>query len=173
MSIHVTTPREVDPLQSVRDLTSLGRVDYVDAFVVEVDPDDPGRPQTWARAMFEGIGRRERLEFQLVWRVLGLRLSLLPSADRVVGWRIRDEQPDHVLLHADSWIGMPAEVLVRRVGSELTMVTFVEQRTALARAMWAKATPVHRAAVPGLLRRVARRGSRRGSRQGSRQGLHG
>jgi hypothetical protein len=164
MSVHVATPHEVDPPQSVRDLTTLGRVDYLDAFVAEVDPDDPGRPQAWARAMFEGIGRRERLEFQLVWRGLGLRLGLLPSADRIVGWRIRDEQPDHVLLHADSWIGMPAEVLVRRAGSELTMVTFVQQRTALARAMWAKATPVHRAAVPGLLRRVARQGSRRGSR---------
>ena len=75
MSVHVTTPHEVDPPQSVRDLTTLGRVDYLDAFVAEVDPDDPGRPQAWARAMFEGIGRRERLEFQLVWRALGLRLG--------------------------------------------------------------------------------------------------
>lgn len=164
MSIHVTRPHQVDPPQSVRELTTLGRVDYLDAFVTEVDPDDPGRAQAWARAMFEGIGRRERLEFQLVWRALGLRLGLLPSADHIVGWRIRDEQPDHVLLHADSWIGMPAEVLVRRAERELTMVTFVEQRTALARAMWAKATPVHRAAVPRLLRRVARQGSRRGPR---------
>jgi hypothetical protein len=160
MSIHVATPHEVDPPQPVRDLTTLGRVDYLDAFVTDVDPDDPGSPQDWARAMFEGIGRRERLEFQLVWRVLGLRLGVRPSAGRIVGWRIRDERPDHVLLHADSWIGMPAEVLVRRVGTELTIVTFVQQRTALARAMWARATPVHRAAVPGLLRRVARRGSR-------------
>jgi hypothetical protein len=164
MSIHVTTPHEVDPPQSVRDLTTLDRVDYLDAFVTEVAPDDPGRPQAWARAMFEAIGPRERLEFQVVWRVLGLRLGMLGSADRIVGWRIRDEQPDHVLLHADSWIGMPAEVLVRRAGNQLTMVTFVEQRTALARAMWAKATPVHRAAVPDLLRRVARQGSQRGSR---------
>ncbi len=160
MSVHVTTPHEVDPPESVRNLTTLARVDYVDAFVAEVAPDDPGRAHDWAQAMFEGIGRRERLEFQVVWRALGLRLGLLPSADRIVGWRIRDEQPDHVLLHADSWIGMPAEVLVRRVGSELSMVTFVEQRTALARAMWAKATPVHRAAVAALLRRVSRRGSR-------------
>lgn len=164
MSVHVTTPHEVEPPQSLRNLTTLGRVDYVDAFVAEVAPDDPGGAQDWARAMFEEISRRERLEFQVVWRVLGLRLGLLPSGDRIVGWHIRDEQSSHVLLYADSWIGMPAEVLVRRVGSELTMVTFVEQRTALARAMWAKATPVHRVAVPGLLRRVARRGSRRGSR---------
>ena len=149
MSIHVTTPHQVDPPQSVRELTTLGRVDYLDAFVTEVDPDDPGRAQAWV---------------QLVWRALGLRLGLLPSDDHIVGWRIRDEQPDHVLLHADSWIGMPAEVLVRRAERELTMVTFVEQRTALARAMWANATPVHRAAVPRLLRRVARQGSRRGSR---------
>src|SRR5215207_6651710 len=158
MSIHVTTPHQVDPPQSVRELTTLGRVDYLDAFVTEVDPDDPGRAQAWARAMLEGVGRRERLEFQLVWRALGLRLGLLPSADHIVGWRILDEQPDYVLLLADSWIGMPAEVLVRRVGSELTMLTFVEQRTILARAMWATATPVHRAAVPGLLRAVSRRG---------------
>jgi len=84
-------------------------------------------------------------------------------------WRIHEGEPgdrqagaDFALLGADSWIGMPAELLFRPGGGTLLFTTFVRQRNPLAKAVWSVVGPPHRRIVPRLLDRAVGRHSEEG-----------
>jgi len=65
--------------------------------------------------------------------------------------------PDHVLLGADSRIGMPGELLLEKEDGALLFATFVAQRNPIARAVWAVTEPVHVRVVRDVLGQAARR----------------
>ncbi|HEX4255776.1 MAG TPA: hypothetical protein VH089_11840 [Streptosporangiaceae bacterium] len=148
--------RQVDPPPDVRALTTLPAVDYADAFTVTGGPGEC-TPEQWARAMLSRAPRPVRFKLIAGWTLLGLRLGLRPPGQRVLGWRIRQHTPDHLLLGAGSRLGLPAELLFRRTPDGLLFATFVRQRSRLARALWPRIIPGHQRTVAALLTHGARR----------------
>lgn len=139
---------------AARALTTLSRVDYEDAFLLELGSTPWQRSEEGARAMLEGAPARVRRELQLGWTALGLKLDRSGSEPTVLGWELRHSSAEFALLGADSWIGMPAELLFKLERERLLVATFVEQQNPVARAIWAAIGPKHRRVVPKLLRRA-------------------
>jgi hypothetical protein len=75
----------------------------------------------------------------------------------VLGWEVRRNSPDLVLLGARSRIGMPAELAFERRHHSLLFATFVRHDNAIARAVWAATEPVHVPIVRRVLERAATR----------------
>ena len=151
--------REVAVPPATRALCTLTKVDHEDAFIVEIGSARDRTAEQWARAILEQAPISMRSALVSGWSALGLKLGP-PRSDRcVLGWNVRRSAPDYVLLGADSWIGMPAQLILERDQRTLRLATFVKQDNAVARAMWAGIEPVHLRVVPELLARgVSRRG---------------
>ncbi len=88
---------------------------------------------------------------------IGLKLGAERAKRFVLGWEIRRDTPEFVLLGAESRIGMPAELLLKREEHALLFATLVQQDNQIARAVWAGTEPVH---VP-IVRRILDQASRR------------
>jgi hypothetical protein len=141
----------------VRRLSTLDRVDYADAFTVELDPAARRRnPEQWARAILDGAPAAVRAALVSGWLGLGLRLGPPRSDAFVSGWRVRRSTKELALLGSASRIGMPAELLVLRRGRGLLFSTFVEQDNPLARSVWRAVEPLHRP----IVRRILEQGTR-------------
>jgi hypothetical protein len=150
------TVRQVTLAGNARSLSTLPRVDYEDAFLVEVGtaPDRTG--EQWARAALEGAPTSVRGGLQKGWLALGLRLDRDQSGQSVLGWELRHSDAEFALLGARSRFGMPAELLFKPQQETLLFATFVQQQNPIARALWAAVAPRHRRVVPHLLGRAAR-----------------
>jgi hypothetical protein len=146
---------QVDLPPDARALSTLPRVDYEDAFLVETGPTEDRTAEQWARAMLEGTSERMRRRLRLGWFALGVQLGSTRSPDRVLGWKVRRSTPDHVLLAANSLYGFRGELLFRRQEEGLLFATFLQERNVFARALWARVAPRHRRVVRYLLGRAA------------------
>ena len=153
----VARARQIAVPPGVRELSTLRRIDYEDAFFVAAGPGQQRSGEQWARAVLEGAPLRVRARLLRGWCLLGLRLGWPGSRRRVLGWRIRRTAPDFVLLSAGSRLGMPGELLFKRERGGLLFATFVQQRNALARSVWGRAAPAHQRVVASLLTQAARR----------------
>jgi hypothetical protein len=138
-----------------RELSTLSRVDYADAFIVDAG----GRrtAEQWARAMLNDAPLAVRARLVSGWMGLGLKLGGPWSARRVLGWKVRQSSPDVMLLAADSVIGLQAELLFRTEPHGLLFATFVQQNNSAARVVWVRITARHQMVVRSLLDHAARR----------------
>ena len=134
---------------SVRALSSLPDADYADMFTVCADGD--ATPERWARAIFGDVPSAGEL---LIWRgFLGLRLDRRRSPDTVAGWRVADRGPDWVRLEAASWY-LTGNMIVRATRGRLSLATLLRYDHPVGRALWPPLSAVHRALVPGVLRKA-------------------
>jgi hypothetical protein len=149
--------REVAATAEVRSLSTLPRVDYADAFLVEPGLLPGQTAEEWASSFFERSPVFIRKFLPRGWASLGLKLG--PSqADRLVfGWPVRSATPDLLLLGADSSQGMPAELLFKRHDDGVLFATFLQHENPLARARWAGIAARHRQIVRYLLAHAANR----------------
>ncbi len=149
--------RQIAVPDAARARSTLTRIDYADAFVID-DAGLPGRTaDEWCRAVLLQTPPRTRARLVLGWSALGLRLGPPWSDHRVLGWAIRHRSPEYVLLGVGSYIGMPGELLFERQSDGLLFATFVTQGNALARAAWSRVQDTHVAVVASLLRHAAAR----------------
>jgi hypothetical protein len=168
--------RQVDLPSSARTLSTLARIDYGDAFVFDVGPTHDESAEDLIREILEGAPLAVRTQLLSGWSAIGLKVDK-SSGPSVLGWEVRRSVPDHVLLGADSRIGMPGELLLKKdpldkgpldkgpLGRDplekdrgaLLFATFVEKRNPLARALWAVVEPVHVRVVRDLLDRASQR----------------
>ncbi|MFD0899979.1 DUF2867 domain-containing protein [Actinomadura sediminis] len=138
-------PHEVP--ESVRALSNLPAIDYVDRFTLSTDAD--ATPEQWARAMFGDV---PTLAERFIWRgLLGLRLARGRSPHTVAGWRIAERGKDWILLEAASWF-MSDNLLVQTAEGRVSLSTFLRYDRLLGRAIWSPLSAVHRRLAPGLLR---------------------
>ena len=149
--------RQITPLPATRASSTLGRIDYEDAFIVDVGPPRARPAEQWARAILEDAPASMRLRLLSAWSSIGLKVSLTGSDRSVLGWEIRVSDADFVLLGADSRIGMPGELMVRREEHALLFATFVRQDNSIARALWATIETAHVRTVRSLLEQASRR----------------
>ena len=140
-----------------RDLCSLSRIDYEDAFLVETCAAQGRTATEWMKAILEDAPLAVKVKLLLGWSAIGLVPTLSMSGQAVLGWEIRTSTPDFVLLSRTSLIGMPGELLFKRERDGLLFATFVRQDNRLARAIWAATEPQHVPIVRDLLEQAARR----------------
>jgi hypothetical protein len=137
-----------------RERSTLDRIDYADAFVVDTTGDHTA--EEWARAVLEDAPATTRASLRSGWTSLGLKLDHLGSAPNVLGWRIRRNAADHVLLEARGRLGLSGELLFERRDGELRFSTFVRLSHVAARGLWAAIEPTHVRVVRELLGRALR-----------------
>jgi hypothetical protein len=148
--------RQIDVPPEVLALSTLPRIDYCDAFVFDVDSRHDESAEDLIREVLEGAPLSVRTQLLSGWSTIGLKVGS-GSDDSVLGWDVRRSVPDHVLLGADSRIGMPGELLLKKEDGALLFATFVAQRNLIARAVWAVTEPVHVRVVRDILGQASRR----------------
>jgi hypothetical protein len=141
-----------------RALSTLARVDYTDAFLIESGIELT--PQQWIRAALQEAPLPVRAQLVSGWSALGLKLGPPSSPRHKLGWRVHRSDPDLVLLAADGRLGLGAELLFRSEPRGLLFATFVQHTNAAARRVWAAITPTHQRVVRSVLTDAARRTAR-------------
>jgi hypothetical protein len=149
--------RQIVVPPGARALSTLARIDYQDAFLVNIDPVAYQTAEQWARAILEDAPFDVRVALISGWSALGLKLDRSRSGRSVLGWHVRKSTPDFVLLGADSRIGMPGELLVKREPEALLFATFVQHDNLIARGVWAAVEATHVRTVRDVLEEASRR----------------
>jgi len=149
--------REVAVPPAARRLSTLSRVDYEDAFLIDIGPARDRTPERWARVILEDAPITIRGALRSGWSALGLQLGSTRSERFVLGWEVRRSTPECVLLAGRSRIGLSAELLFKRQGRTLLYATLLQQQNPIARAVWAGVAPVHRSTVRYVLEQGSRR----------------
>jgi hypothetical protein len=147
--------RQVDPPSSARALSTLPRVDYCDAFLFDVGSANGESAEALIREILEGAPLAVRTQLLSGWAAIGLKVG--ETSNGVLGWEVRRTVPDHVLLGAESRIGMPGELLLKKHDGALLFATFVAKRNLVARAVWAVTEPVHVRVVRDILAQASQR----------------
>lgn len=148
--------RQIRPVSALRSASTIGRIDYADAFDVGIERPLNRSAEEWMRMILEGAPIRTRIRLVSAWSAIGLKLRPLGSDGAILGWDIRAADDDFVLLGAHSRIGMPGELLLRRQQGGLVFATFVRHDNAIARAVWAAIEASHVQTVRSLLERACR-----------------
>ena len=148
--------RQMDLPSSARALSTLARIDYCDAFLFDVGSTHDESAEELIREILEGAPLAVRTQLLSGWSAIGLKVGNT-SERSVLGWEVRRTVPDHVLLGAESRIGMPGELLLNKEGDALLFATSVAQRNLIARAVWAVTEPVHVRVVRDILDQASRR----------------
>jgi hypothetical protein len=148
--------RQVDVPPSARALSTLARIDYCDSFLFDVGATHEESAEYLIREILEGAPLAVRTQLRSGWSAIGLKVGNT-SERSVLGWEVRRTVPDHVLVGAESRIGMPGELLLKKEDDALLFATFVAQRNLVARAVWAITEPVHVRVVCDILNQASRR----------------
>ena len=142
--------RQIDVPPSASTLSTLPRIDYCDAFLFDAGSHRTQTAEDLIREVLEGAPLAVRTQLISGWSSIGLKVSS-GAEGSVLGWDVRRSEADHVLLGADSRIGMPGELLLKKDDGALFFATFVAQRNLIARAVWAVTEPVHVRVVRDVL----------------------
>ena len=136
-----------------RALSTLPRIDYADAFVMDTGRTHHRTAEQWAKLILLGAPITVRSRLLAGWSMIGLKLG----GGGLLGWQVRASTPEFLLLGADSRIGMPGELLFKPMPPALLFCTFVQQDNPVARAVWAATEPVHVRVVRDILEQAGRR----------------
>jgi hypothetical protein len=148
--------RQVDLPPSARTLSTLARIDYCDAFLFDVGATHDESAEDLIREILEGAPLAVRTQLLSGWAAIGLKVGNA-SERSVLGWEVRRTVPDHVLLGAESRIGLPGELLLKKEDGALLFATFVAQHNVIARAVWAFTERVHVRVVRDILAQASQR----------------
>ena len=143
--------RQVTVPAAARALSTLCRIDYADAFLVDTGAAQDRTAEHWARLVLQDAPITVRTRLLAGWSLIGLKLGNGRSGRPVLGWELRASIPEFALLGADSRIGMPGELLFKRTQGALLFCTFVQQDNHIARAVWATIEAVHVRVVRDVL----------------------
>lgn len=137
-----------------RELSTLARIDYEDAFLVGTGLAGDRTAEQWAREILEAAPVSTRRALTRGWSGLGLRLGPAQSGRHVLGWEIRHRDPDVVLLGACGRLGLSGELIFQRSPRSLLYATVVQLENRIARGLWAAIESRHRRVVQDLLARA-------------------
>jgi hypothetical protein len=137
-----------------RKHSTLDRIDYEDAFLIDIGLAQDRSAEQWAREILEAAPVSTRRALTRGWSGLGLRLGPAQSDQHVLGWEIRHSDPDVVLLGARGRLGLSGELIFQRSPRSLLYATVVQLENRVARGLWAAIESRHRRVVQDLLERV-------------------
>lgn len=153
------TARPVPVPPEARALSTLPRIDYENALIVDTDPTSARTSEQWVREVLEGAPADMRKALRQGWSALGLRLDSAPPDQLILGWTIRHNTPDSILLGAESPRGLHGELLIHRQTHTVLFASFIHLSTDQARALWAGVEHQHPVVMRELLEDAVRRSS--------------
>ena len=127
-------------------LSTLPRLDYTDAFVVETGPSEHLTGKQWARAMLEGAPPDATCAATGLGG-LGLKLGSMQDDQLVLGWDVAQLGRTSPCSAPSSPLGLMGEVLFKRRRHTLLLATFIQLDSSLMRAVWLGFAPGHGQAV--------------------------
>jgi hypothetical protein len=131
----------------------LSKRSYVDFFTATSTRELQGTPEEWARRVIEGAAGWGG---QFIWRgPLRLQLSWIPSRDTVGGWKIAARTEQWIRVEARSGF-LTAHLVVHVSQETLSVATLLNYEKSAGRRVWQSLAPIHRRAMPGLLRSAVR-----------------
>ena len=134
-------------------LSTLDRVDYVDACTASV-PNAAGRSaEEWARVVLEQTSLGQRAP--VLWTALGLRLGPRPSPGHIQGWRIAGRGDDWIRAETSSWYAS-AQAVCRVDDAHVSVALFLRYDRPVAAAIWFLVGPLHRRGLPVMVQQAAR-----------------
>lgn len=133
-----------------RELAGLDRVDYADAFAVDV----PVRrtPRAWIHLSATAMPTLFSAVRQ-VHRALGLRLAPTDSADHPIGWDILRDDPEEAVLGNHGFLGT-ARIVGLTPPGQIAIVTLIQLNGIRGRALWTAVAPGHRAVARYVLNKM-------------------
>jgi hypothetical protein len=149
----VAPVRQIPVPDDVQALSTLSRIDYADAFLVDTSAHPEWTAERWAKATLEEAPAATRTPLLAGWLALGLKSA--EPGPAILDWAVRSCAPDTLLLGRDSRIGMPAELLFTLHPEGLLFATFVHHRSPATRPVWAAVIRTHVRTVLELLERAA------------------
>jgi hypothetical protein len=150
----VATLVGTDVPESIRDLSTLEALDYIDLFTIRTPRAGAHSAEEWARAVLERAPL-SRQGSRVLWTFIGLRLGATGSPDHVQGWRIADRSENLVRLETSSWyLRAQALCVVERDDVSLSL-SLEYSRPEVARIVWKFVAGPHQRAVPVMLRQAA------------------
>jgi hypothetical protein len=133
-----------------RDAAGLERVDYADAFALDVAVRHT--PEEWIRlsaaaspSLFSAV--------RLAHRALGLPLAPSDSPDHLIGWNIVRSDPEEAVLGSDGIFGTP-RIVGFTASDQVVLATLIRLNGLRGRALWAAGAPVHRAVARYVLNKI-------------------
>ncbi len=150
-------PVEITPPATVGELRLFDRIDYQDAYAVDVTVERT--PEQWMRAVVDDAPLWFKLPWAAVGKVLlGARFGPMNSTvGYVVGWKVLDDRPGLFVVGLDSEGGLLARMVAVTAPGQAVIATQIRLDTAYARALWPVIRRGHRFFAPYLLGRAARR----------------
>jgi hypothetical protein len=97
--------RQIAVPPAARRISTLGHIDYEDAFVFDTDAARDRTPEQWARLTLEDAPLAIRTALRSGWSALGLQGRPTRSGEAVLGWEVRYSTADFALLGAASSSG--------------------------------------------------------------------
>jgi len=153
MAQHV---RQVPLPPEMRALSTLPQIDYSDVFLAETDRAQDFTAEEWLRKILESAPAKFKVAAPTTWFSLGLKHGL-PWSDRtILGWPVRQRDPNFIRVGAESRTGMPAELLLKRNADSIILATLIQHRSPVMKRVWSAVAPHHRRVVPQLLWRGVR-----------------
>jgi hypothetical protein len=130
--------------------------DYADSFEVRLSRPDSHSAEEWSRTALEQSPEALRRLIRLVHEHVA-RFELAPSSDpdRILGWRVAHTEAEVLMLEAAGSLLRAAIVARRRSPTSATLTTFLFFQRSVTHPMWWAIGPLHRWAVPYLLKRAA------------------
>ena len=136
-----------------RSVSTLSRLDYTDSFEAKTSTAQELTAEEWARRVLEGAPPWFRIGAPGTWFALGLKHGLPWSRGNVLGWPVRRNEPDLILLGADSRTGAAAELFLKRGPDSLFFATLLQLDNPVMARVWSAMEAYHRGVVAKLLRR--------------------
>ncbi|MGI5340192.1 hypothetical protein ACQEVS_23730 [Streptomyces sp. CA-181903] len=149
--------RHVPVPPAAHALSTLSRIDYENAVLADLGPAPYRTAEQWARAVLEDADAGTRQALREGWTSLGLALGPARSDGHVLGWPVRRDTPDAVLLAADPTLGLRGELLFQRGPGTLLLACFIRLDDDAARALWASAESRHPQVMHRLLEQAVSR----------------
>ncbi len=140
---------------AIRALGALANADYADIVTASVS-ETPAAPEQLVHAALKGIPRGLLFFVPFVQRVvLGLRLQLRPSPDRLLGWEIVERGENWIRIEASSWF-LTGHVVMHVDEGRLSFASFIRYDRRLAAFVWPPVSLIHRQVALALVRSAIR-----------------
>lgn len=141
--------------EEIRALGALPDADYADIVTAAIDV-TPADPEQLVHAALKGLPRGLLLITPLVQRaVLGLRLKLRPSPDRLLGWEIVERHENWIRIEAASWF-LTGHVVMHVAEGQMSFASFIRYDRRLAAFVWPPVSLIHRQVALALVRSALR-----------------
>ena len=141
---------------AVRALGALEDADYADIVTGAIGERPSGTPEQLIRAALKDVPRGLLFVVPFVQRaVLGLRLKLAPSPDRLLGWKIADGGESWMRIEAASWF-LTGHVVMQVDEGQVSFASFIRYDRKLAALVWPPVSLIHRQVALALVRGAIR-----------------